>query len=297
MKRVLLILVAVWLSTPAATAGAREPDRLRIGVTLHPYYSWTANIVGDAADVVPVLPEGADPHGYQPKPEDVERIADLDILVINGLGHDDFVDSLLAAAATDLLVVDMNARTPAVAALGIQAGDALNSHTFLSITNAVQQVGLLAEALGRAHPERADRYRSNAAVYVRRLRGLLRQGLAGLQTVPRDGLALAAVHDGYGYLLAELGLPLAAVVQPRHGIDPSPRQLADTIDQIRSAGVDVLFVEADYVPAFAEAVRAETGVAIARLSHIARGPYRADMFEREMAANLQAIVQALRPGP
>ena len=297
MKRGLPILAAVWLSVLIATATAQEPDRLRIGVTLHPYYSWVANIVGDAADVVPVLPVGADPHGYQPRPEDVRRIADLDILVINGLGHDDFVGPMLAAADVDIPIVDMNARTPAVAALGSEARDAVNSHTFLSITNAVQQVGLLAEALSRADPARADRYRSNAAAYVRRLRRLLREGLADLQAVPREGLALAAVHDGYGYLLAELGLPLVAVVQPRHGIDPSPRQLADTIDQVRAAGVDVLFVEADYVPAFAAAVQAETGVAIARLSHIARGPYSAEVFEREMAANLQAIVRALRADP
>ncbi len=296
MRRLVPILVAVWLASLVPSVSGQEPDRLRIGVTLHAYYSWAANIVGDAADIVPVLPVGADPHSYQPRPEDVERLVDLDILIINGLGHDDFIDPMLAAAAGDTVIIDVNARTPAVAALGAQSGDAVNSHTFLSITNAVQQVGLLAEALGRADPARAELYRSNASAYVRRLRGLLRRGLADLETVPREGVALAAVHDGYGYLLAELGLPLAAVIQPRHGIDPSPRQLADTIEQVRAAGVDVLFVEADYVPDFAETVRAETGVAIARLSHIAQGPYTADAFEREMAANLRAIAAALGPG-
>jgi ABC-type Zn uptake system ZnuABC Zn-binding protein ZnuA len=56
-------------------------------------------------------------------------------------------------------------------------------------------------------------------------------------------LKIAVVHDGYAYLLGELGIEVTAVIQPRHGIEPSPRQLQDTIKRIQQANVNVLFAE------------------------------------------------------
>jgi zinc transport system substrate-binding protein len=83
------------------------------------------------------------------------------------------------------------------------------------------------------------------------------------------------------------------VVQPRHGVEPSAKQLADTIEKIRAANVNVLFTEMDLEKKSVEAIELETRCRIAKLRHIAGGEYSADRFERDMQANLDAIVAAV----
>ena len=78
-----------WLAAAsllAASAATAEP--LRVGITLHPYYSFVANIVGDRAEIVPLIDANANPHGYMPQPDDMIRMTTMDVLVVNGIGHD-----------------------------------------------------------------------------------------------------------------------------------------------------------------------------------------------------------------
>ena len=290
-------------------AGARAEDgRLRIGVTLPPYYSWVANIVGERAEVVGLLPEKADPHSYQPRPEDLLRLAGLDAVVVNGLGHDGFVDAMLAAAGRpDMVRIEPNRGLPLIpledrlvenrpAARG-EGPPAFNSHSFLSITSAVQQINAIARELGRLRPGEAAAFAAGARAYAKRLRGLLRQALARLAARELPPPRIATVHDGYDYLFQELGLTVTAVVQPRHGINPSPRQLADTLRQLEAASVEVLFAEADYESGFAEVIRREAGTRLFTLTHLTSGGYTPQGFESGMAENLDAIVRALKAAP
>ena len=285
-------------------AGARAEDgRLRIGVTLPPYYSWVANIVGQRAEVVGLLPEKADPHSYQPRPEDLLRLADLDAVVVNGLGHDGFVDAMLAAAGSpDMVRIEPNRGLPLIPLEDRPAprGDgppAFNSHSFLSITSAVQQINAIARELGRLRPGEAAAFTAGARAYAKRLRGLLRQALARLAARELPPPRIATVHDGYDYLFQELGLTVTAVVQPRHGINPSPRQLADTLRQLEAASVEVLFAEADYESGFVEVIRREAGTRLFKLTHLTGGGYTPQGFEAGMAENLEAIVRALEAAP
>ena len=112
--RLALLGAAILLAAPLVQA---KP--LRIGVTLHPYYSYVANIVGKAAEVVPVIPAGFNPHAYEPRAEDIKRIGTLDVLVMNGVGHDDFADRMVAASEKPRLpVIEANANVPLLAATG-----------------------------------------------------------------------------------------------------------------------------------------------------------------------------------
>jgi zinc transport system substrate-binding protein len=91
--------IALVLAASAAGAEAPSPDPLRVGVTLHPYYSWTANAVRDCGvEVIPILPGEVDAGDYQPRPEDIAKIAGLDAVVVNGVGHDDFIFNMIRAS-------------------------------------------------------------------------------------------------------------------------------------------------------------------------------------------------------
>ena len=131
-----LRLALVLLALPGATIAHAQPAKpaapLRIGVTLHPYYSWTANVVGNLPgyEVRALLPGDIDAGDYQPRPQDIKRLADLDVLIVNGIGHDDFIFPMLKASGnTRATVVRVNAETPMIRASG---GKGVNSHTFIS---------------------------------------------------------------------------------------------------------------------------------------------------------------------
>lgn len=300
-------LLAAGLALPALSLPARaeSPSPLRVGVTLHPYYSWVANIGGAAAEAVPLVPVGFNPHAYEPRAEDIRRIGALDVVVLNGIGHDDFAGRMIAASERpDVPVIEANRNVPLLPAVGAFArglgdtidGKVVNSHTFISIAGAISQVQTIAADLGALHPDRAALFTENARAYNRRLRKLRAEALAQVVTAPSPDFKVATIHGAYDYLLREFGLEVSAVVEPAHGIEPSPSQLARTIDKIRGMNVSVIFSESNFPSAYVETIERETGVTMYPLSHIIHGDYTPEKFEVEMAANLATIVRAIQKG-
>ena len=149
------------LASVAHAQTAKPAAPLKIGVTLHPYYSWTANVVGNLPgyEVRALLPGDVDAGDYQPRPQDIKRLADLDVLIINGIGHDDFILPMLKASGnTRAAIVRVNAETPMIRAVRpglIQPAQArgVNSHTFISFSNAIQQTYAIQRALARLRPQ------------------------------------------------------------------------------------------------------------------------------------------------
>ena len=101
------------------------------------------------------------------------------------------------------------------------------------------------------------------------------------------------MHGAYGYLMQEFGLQISAVVEPRHGVEPTARQLAETIDEINSSGVNVLFAEQYFASKLADTIENETEVKIFSFSHISDGEYSADHFEEDMRKNIEELIRAL----
>ncbi|MFI8744302.1 metal ABC transporter solute-binding protein, Zn/Mn family [Pseudomonas sp. NPDC077186] len=279
-------------------ASADEAKRLRIGITLHPYYSYVSNIVGDRAEVVPLIPAGFNPHAYEPRAEDIKRIGGLDVVVLNGVGHDDFADRMIAVSEKPQVpVIEANARVPLLAATGQAArgaGKVVNPHTFLSISASIAQINNIARELGKLDPDNARFYSHNARAYGKRLRGLRATALSQLSATSSNELRVATIHGAYDYLLREFGLEVTAVVEPAHGIEPSPSQLKKTIDQLKELDVQVIFSELDFPSSYVDTIQRESGVKIYPLTHISYGEYTARKYEEEMARNLDTVVRAIQ---
>lgn len=299
-------LLAASLALPfAPQARAVAPAHLRIGVTLHPYYSWVANIAGETGQAVPLVPVGFNPHAYEPRAEDIRGIGSLDAVVLNGIGHDDFAGRMIAASARpDVPVIEANRNVPLLPAVGAFArglgntvgGRVVNSHSFISIAGAMSQVQTIANDLGVLYPDHAAGFAENARAYNRRLRHLRADALAQVVEAPSPNFRVATIHGAYDYLLREFGLEVSATVEPAHGIEPSPSQLAQTIKKIRGMNVSVIFSESNFPSAYVETIEAETGITMYPLSHIIHGDNTAQKFEVEMAQNLATIVRAIREG-
>jgi zinc transport system substrate-binding protein len=294
LGRKLVGLLLVALAAFGVHAAAAAP--LKIGITLHPYYSFVANIVGDRAEIVPLIAADANPHGYAPQPADMIRITSMDVLVVNGIGHDTWAFEILDAAGMrdKLTLIYANDGVSLIPVAGDPSGaKVVNPHTFISTTAAIQQVYAIARRLGELDPENAKFFRDNGRRYALEIRKLRAEFDAQIAAANLGLFRCATMHSGYDYILQELGLQVTAVIEPRHGVEPTARQLAETIDRIEAADVNVLFAEKYFASKLSDTIREATGVRMYSISHISSGDYTPEKFIDEMRENLATLALAI----
>ena len=295
LARTLVRLLALSLAVVGAHTAAAKT--LKIGITLHPYYSFVANIVGDRAEVIPLIDADANPHGYAPQPDDMIRMTSMDALVVNGIGHDTWAFEILDAAGMrdKLTLIYANDGVSLIPVAGDPSGEkVVNPHTFISTTAAIQQVYTISQKLGELDPENAMYFRTNARRYALEIRKLRSEFDAQIQGATLSSFRCATMHSGYDYILQELGLQVTAVIEPRHGVEPTARQLAETIDRIKAANVNVLFAEKYFASKLSDTIREATGVKMYSISHISSGEYTSAKFVEEMRENLTTLATAIK---
>jgi len=284
------------LGVSGGSAFAATGKRLKIGITLHPYYSFVSNIVGDRADVIGLIDSHSNPHNYTPQPDDMKRVTSMDVLVVNGIGHDEWAFDIVKAGGREKNLPLIYAND-GVALIPIAADEGqakvVNPHTFVSMTASIQQIYTIAKALGDIDKDNAAFYRENARNYAAKIRKMKAEFSAQLADVDVASFRCATMHAGYGYLMQEFGLQVVAVIEPRHGVEPTARQLAETIDRIKAANVQVLFAEKYFASKLADTIKQATGVQMYAFSHMSDGDFTPDLYEHEMRQNLETLVQAI----
>jgi len=286
MKKILCGLVILMISMPSWA-------RLTVGITLHPYFSYVSQIVGDRARVLPLIASGFNPHSYELQPSDLQRLLEMDALVLNGIGHDEFaLHALQGLTLPNLTLIYANQDLPLLSSGN--SGASYNPHTFVSIDAGIRQLYTIASELGKLDPDNATFFRQNAVRYARELRGLkhtVRQQLVGLDL---GQVRIASTHNAYGYFLQEFGIGVDTVIEPAHGVEPSASQLQHTIDRIKAADIQILFTELAMENRYIDVIERATGIRIYHFSHMTHGEYDADLVTREMQHNLDTLVTALQ---
>ncbi len=284
------------ISALLACTFTHAQDKLTIGITLHPYYSYVSTIVQDRANVLPLVDAGFNAHNYQPQPADLLRLQKMDVIVVNGIGYDDYAMKVLAAAdQPSLKVIYANQQVPLLAAMGASVGEgARNPHTFVGIATSIQKVYTIAQALSDIDPENGPFYQANARKFAKQMRQIKQQAMQQLLNANVQTLKVATTHNAYNYLLQEFGIEVSAVIEPAHGVEPSASQLQETIEKIRRSGINVLFYELDMPNRFVETIERETGVQLYRFSHMTHGEFIRDKVLQEMSDNTQTLVQAVQ---
>nr|VVV05670.1 Manganese ABC transporter substrate-binding lipoprotein [Aliivibrio wodanis] len=298
MKSILYVRSFVLLSLlslfSSSAISATKP--LVIGITLQPYYSYVKAVVGDKAEILPLVDAGFNPHNYLPQPNDLKRLNKMDVIVVNGIGHDDFALKVISAANnSELMVLEANKDVPLLPAMGQSVGKgAVNPHTFVGLSTTIQKVYTIANELSRIDPENASFYRKNARKYAKKFRLMKRDAMLSLGELDTAGMKVATTHNAYGYILQEFGVDVAAVIEPAHGVEPSASQLQGTIEKIRESDIDVLFYELNMPNRFVDTIEEATGVQLYRFSHMTHGPYEDNKVEIEMKSNLDTLIEAMK---
>jgi ABC-type Zn uptake system ZnuABC Zn-binding protein ZnuA len=258
--------IALVGAAACATGPASSSDRLLVVTTVSPITDIARNVAGDAAEVVGVVPEGVDSHTFEPTTESARRIAEADLIVVNGLELEDSIVELAESGAPD--------GTP-VFALGDSAIDSTdhvydfsfprsggkpNPHLWMSVAFAIEYAELIGEQLALVDPGESRAYEANTRAYVARLEDLDAAIRETVETIPPGNRVLLTYHDSFAYFAEEYGFRVVGAIQPADFAEPSAQEVARVIDQIRDERVPAIFgSEVFPSPVLAQIAR-ETGV-------------------------------------
>lgn len=221
------------------------------------------NVAGDRLTVETLLPLGVDPHAYQPTPRDVAKVADSDILIVNGAGIESYLDSLLANAGGQRLVITASAGlTPRPDPQGEHPeGD---PHFWLDPNNVIAYVENIRNGLSQVDPDGASVYAANAAAYIEQLKALDQRITQQVATVQPARRLLVTNHESLGYFADRYGFTVVGAVIPSVSTEASPtaQQMAALIEQIKASGAPAIFLETGANPQLAQQIAAETGVKV-----------------------------------
>ena len=282
MKCLAITLVAALLAAESPAAP------LRILASFYPVYIATLNVAGgvpgvEVASLAP--PVAGCLHDYSLSPRDLKELARADILVVNGLGMESFIDEAVKQAH-GLTILD--------ASRGIELLDG-NPHAWVSISLAMKQVQNIADGLAQHDPEHADLYRRNAGSYLAKLDALRAKMHAQLKDLKtRD---IVTCHEAFPYFTGEFDLRILAVIEREPGSEPSARELAETIELVRKSGAAALFAEPQYSAKAVDMIAAETGAKVYTLDPAVTGPMEADAYLGIMERNLETLIAALKEAP
>jgi ABC-type Zn uptake system ZnuABC Zn-binding protein ZnuA len=262
------------------------------------------NVAGDRLKVGVLMPLGADPHSFEPTPQDVARVAKSDVLVVNGAGFEEFLSPLLQNAGGKRLVIEASAgliqRTPDVdegASRGVtHEGD---PHFWLNPINVIRYVENIRDGLIQADPAGKDIYTRNAEAYIAQLIDLDSWITAQVAQIPVEKRLLVTNHESFGYFADRYGFRVIGAIIPSVSTSSSPsaKQLAALIDQIKASGVPAIFLETGSNPQLAQQIAGETGVRVVSdlYTHsvsAADGP--APTYIELMRYNAKQVVEALK---
>jgi len=278
------------------------PDAVNVVATTTVFADLVREAGGAAVRVTSLVPAGGDPHTYAPTPSDVRSIAGADLVVMNGLGVDDWLKPLLAEAKRPLsALVELGPDEPGVTYLagvgGAAAGGtgAVNPHLWLNVAYAELYVQRIVAALQAAAPAKQAALQVSGDAYLARLAALDVAIRAQIATLPAANRKLVSYHDAFPYFAAAYGLTIVGTVVPGPGQDPSAGQVVALIDAIRASGVKAIFSEAQFNPKVEQQLAAEAGVTVvSNLYNDALGAPPLDTYEAIMRWNSDRVVEALR---
>jgi ABC-type Zn uptake system ZnuABC Zn-binding protein ZnuA len=289
------LLLLAGLLGACASAGSPAPTTggLKVVATTTVFADIVRNVGGDRVTVDSIIPAGAGPEDYEPKPDDVRRLADADLIVSNGVGLDDFLDDLIDAAgegSVPRLVLGDGLAT-------ITVDGEENPHFWLDPSIVADHyVPAIRDKLSEVDPEGITAFDANAGAYIEQVLALDTANKAKVETIPVADRKLVTFHDAFPYFARHYGFELVGVILANVGQEPTPSELADLVERVKAAHVRAVFSEAQFSPELAATLADEAGVTrvVTTLFNDTLGPSPVDTYLKMMEWNMDEIVKALR---
>ncbi|MDP9071751.1 MAG: metal ABC transporter substrate-binding protein [Actinomycetota bacterium] len=262
----LVALVACGDRGGQRSAGAERDGRLKVVTTVAPITSIAANVIGDRADVEGVVPEGADSHTFEPPPSVAEVLSEADVIFLNGLQLEEPTKELALANKRDgAVLVELGNETldPGEYAYDFsfpREEGRPNPHLWTNPPMARRYAEIVKETMVGQDPENAASYRDNYERFSRLVEQLDRAMRESFATLPPERRKLLTYHDAYAYFAREYGWEVIGAIQVSSFEDPTPKEVADLVEQVEREGVPAIFGSEVFPSAVLEQIGKEAGV-------------------------------------
>ncbi len=307
VRKLILILVTASLLLAACTASpSAETGKLQAVATTSIVADVVTQIGGERVTVTMLLPLGADPHTFEPRPQDAVAIAKADLVFANGAGLEEFLHPLLESAGAEEKLVEVSAgiellkmgEHEAEQEAEGHAHEEGDPHTWMDPNNVIVWTQNIADALVEADPANAKTYQVNAEAYIASLTELDGWIRTQVEQIPAERRKMVSDHLAFGYFADEYGLEQVGALIGAFSTNaaPSAQELAALEDKIKEQGVLAVFVGKTVNPALAEQVAQDTGTKLVFLytGSLSEPGGEADSYLAFMRYNVNAIAEALK---
>lgn len=252
-------------ASDASGSSSDEGDRLSIVTTVAPITSIAANIAGDRAAIIGVVPEGTNSHTFEPPPRTAALFSEADVIFINGLVLEEPTKELALTVKPD--------ETPLIE-LGNESLDPSeykydfsfpedegkpNPHLWTDPDYAIAYAEIIRATLSDVDPDGAAEYQANYDAFVAIVEELDVAMLASFETIPEGNRVLLTYHDAYAYFAENYGFTVIGAIQPADFGEPSPQEVASLIDQVRDTGVPAVFGSEVFPSPILDQIASEAG--------------------------------------
>jgi zinc/manganese transport system substrate-binding protein len=256
-RRDLLLISASGLVTAMPSLAG---DRLPVVATFSILGDFVKNVGGDRVEVTTLVGPNGDVHVYLPTPADARKLSIANVVFINGLGLEGWMTRLVTASGTKAPII--------IATKGVIPRDMKNKqegghvvpdpHAWQSIANAKIYVANLRDGLTKVDPAGASIYDTNAKSYLVKLDALDKDVRAAIGKIPVDHRKIITDHDAFGYFGDAYGMEFIAPEGLSTDSEPSARDVAKIITQIRTQKVPAVFLENVTDPRLMEQIAEES---------------------------------------
>jgi zinc/manganese transport system substrate-binding protein len=253
MIRFLLIALVML----AATGPVRAADRLNVVASFSILGDFVRNIGGDRVEVTTLVGPNSDAHVYVPTPADAKKVAAAKLVFVNGLGFEGWMQRLVQSSGSKATVVVASTNiTP------LKLGSSTDPHAWQTITNAKTYVYNIRNALSAAAPADAELFKANAEAYRVKLEDLEGEIGQWIGSIPQEYRKVISTHNAFGYFAKAYGIKFIAPRGVSTESEPSARDIAGIITQIKTEKIPAVFLENISDPRLIERIAAETGARI-----------------------------------
>ncbi|MGJ4884142.1 MULTISPECIES: metal ABC transporter substrate-binding protein [unclassified Bradyrhizobium] len=255
MKRLLSALSLLFGLVLIVPASAET--RLNVVTSFSILADFVRQVGGDKVNVASLVGPDSDVHVYTPTPHDAKDVGAAQLLIVNGLGLEGWLPRLQQASGSKAPIV--------VATQGItprKRGSDADPHAWQSVGNAKVYVKNIRDALVAAAPADAEVFKANAERYLGELDALDREVRAEIDKIPAERRKVISTHDAFGYFADAYGVQFIAPLGVSTETEPSARDVAEIIRQVKKAGIPAVFLENFNDDRLVGRIAAETGAKI-----------------------------------
>lgn len=260
-----MVGLAVLVTGCAAATSPSASSQLTVVGTVSPITNIIYNIGGDKIHLSGIVPEGVNSHTFEPAPSDAIKLAQADVIIMNGLGLEDPTLKLAQAnlkPGAEIVLLGEQTITPDQYAYDFsfpKDGGHPNPHLWTNPVYGLRYAEIIRDTLARRDPTHAEYYRQNYDAFAGRIEALDAAMKKTLDSVPPDNRKLLTYHDSFAYFAPRYGMAVIGAIQPSDFAEPSAQDVAALIDQIQREHVPAIFGSEVFPSPVLEQIAHETG--------------------------------------